>query len=99
RRGGVRGVVGLCGRHRRSEAPRLAAHGVHLSVIGSRHRLPPPLVAAIACAERRTAGGRALDLRIAIDYSARDAIVRAAAGLAPGERERVDFTRPLAAAY
>jgi len=95
----VRALLHLFARHLRSEAPTLAAHDVRLSVIGARHRLPPSLVAAIAGAERRTAGGRALDLRIAIDYSARDAIVRAAARLAPGEAGRVAFTRRLAEAY
>src|SRR5439155_1690118 len=43
----------------------------------------------------RTAGGRALELRIAIDYSARDAIIRAASRLAPGETERTAFARRL----
>jgi undecaprenyl diphosphate synthase len=97
--GEVRTLLRLFARHLRSQAGTLAAHGVRLSVIGSRDRLPPPLVAAIARAERRTAGGRALDLRIAIDYSARDAIVRAAARLAPGETGRAEFTRRLAEAY
>jgi undecaprenyl diphosphate synthase len=67
----------------RTEAERCRAHGVRLTVIGRRDRLGPALRAAIARAERETADGTALDLRIAIDYSARDAIVRAAA-LAPG---------------
>jgi undecaprenyl diphosphate synthase len=61
------------------EADRCAAHGVRLSVIGRRDRLPAPLVAAIQHAERRTAHGSLMHLRIAIDYSARAAIVHAAA--------------------
>jgi undecaprenyl diphosphate synthase len=91
-------LLRLFARYLRSEAAALAARGVRLSVIGRRDRLPRPLVAAIAAAERRTAGGRTLDLRIAIDYSARDAIVTAAARLAPGERGRHAFTRRLAEA-
>jgi len=75
--------------------PTLAARGVRLRVIGRRDGLPAPLVATIARAERRTAGGRALELRIAIDYSARDAIIRAASRLAPGETERAAFARHL----
>jgi len=61
------------------EAPRLEKAGVRISILGRRDRLPLGLVKAIAAAERRTAGGTALHLRIAIDYSARDAIIAAAA--------------------
>ena len=53
-------------------------HGVRISVIGRRDRLPPALQQAIQTAEKATSPGRALDLRIAVDYSARDAILRAA---------------------
>ena len=95
----VRALLRLFAQHLRDEAPTLVARGVRLSVIGCRDRLPRPLVAAIARAERHTADGRALDLRIAIDYSARDAIVRAAARLAPGETGRAAFVRRLAEAY
>jgi undecaprenyl diphosphate synthase len=49
-----------------------------LRVIGRRDRLPPTLKQAIDAAERATASGRALELRIAVDYSSRDAILRAA---------------------
>jgi undecaprenyl diphosphate synthase len=94
----VQTLLRLFARHLRSETPTLAARGVRLCVIGRRDRLPAALTAAIARAERRTAGGQALDLRIAIDYSARDAIVRAAARLAPGETDRAAFARHLAEA-
>ena len=58
----------------RTEAAELAAQGVRLSIIGRRDRLPQSLVTAIAAAEQDTAGGRRLELRIAVDYSARAAI-------------------------
>src|SRR5204863_3053409 len=58
-------------------------NGVRLSVIGRRDRLPPEVVNAIAESERSTAGGRSLHLRLAIDYSARDAILKAAALAGP----------------
>lgn len=61
------------------EATRLEKAGVRISILGRRDRLPLGVVKAIAAAERRTAGGTALHLRIAIDYSARDAIIAAAA--------------------
>ncbi len=54
-------------------------NGVTVDVIGRRDRLPRALVRLIEHAERATAGGRNLHLRVALDYSARDAIVRAAA--------------------
>jgi undecaprenyl diphosphate synthase len=60
-----------------NEIENLARNGVRLSVIGRRDRLPDGLAAAIGRAEAATADGDALHLRIAIDYSARDAILNA----------------------
>ena len=48
-------------------------------MIGRRDRLPDGIANAIARAEDATASGDVLHLRIAIDYSARDAILNAAA--------------------
>jgi undecaprenyl diphosphate synthase len=64
----------LFARYVAREAPRLAAQDVRLEVIGRRDRLPAPLAGAVSRAETITAGGAALHLRIAIDYSARAAI-------------------------
>ncbi len=64
------------------ETPRCVAEGVRLSVIGRRDRLPAGLRRAMARAETATAGGRTLRLRLAIDYSAREALVGAANRLA-----------------
>jgi undecaprenyl diphosphate synthase len=94
----VHTLLRLFARHLRTETGTLQARGVRLSVIGRRDRLPAALVAAIAEAERRTAAGRLLDLRIAIDYSAREAITRAAARLLPDEHGRAAFTQRLAEA-
>jgi undecaprenyl diphosphate synthase len=77
-----------------SETARLVESGVRLSVVGRRDRLGDVLVRAIEGAEDATAGGTALHLRLAIDYSARDAIVRAA-GMAGAEPTRDDFARLL----
>jgi undecaprenyl diphosphate synthase len=52
---------------------------VRLTVIGRRDRIPDGIAHAITGAEAATAAGDALHLRIAIDYSARDAILSAAA--------------------
>lgn len=62
------------------ETPRCVGNGVRLEVIGRRDRLDCPLRAAIAEAEAATAAGRRLWLRIAVDYSGRDAILAAARG-------------------
>jgi len=52
--------------------------GVRLSVIGRRDRIPATLREAIADAEALTIKGKQLHLRLAIDYSAREAIYQAA---------------------
>jgi undecaprenyl diphosphate synthase len=62
-----------------AEAATCVRNGVRLGIIGRRDRLPAPLVEAIVAAEEATHAGTALDLRIALDYSAQDAIVGAAA--------------------
>lgn len=78
----VAGMMGLLRRYLRTEAERLARAGIRLSVIGRRDRLPDGLTEAIGRAERLTATGTALHLRVAIDYSGRAAILAAAATLA-----------------
>jgi len=65
-----------------NEVEALVKNGVRLTVIGRRDRLPDGIAAAIARAEAATAHGETLHLRIAVDYSARDAILNAAAKLA-----------------
>jgi undecaprenyl diphosphate synthase len=74
----VHALMRLFRRYLHGEAARCVDHGVHLSVIGRRDRLDPALRRAIDGAESTTAGGDRLRLRIALDYSARDAIVQAA---------------------
>jgi len=73
----VNSLLGLLEEYLRADAPECAAKGVRLRVIGRRDRIPRSLVEAIESAERQTAAGRALDLRIALDYSSREAILRA----------------------
>jgi undecaprenyl diphosphate synthase len=67
-------LMRLFARHLHTETPRLTANGARLTVVGRRDRLPTPLVAAIEAAERATADGGRLHLRLAVDYSARAAI-------------------------
>jgi len=71
-------------------------NGVRLSVIGRRDRLPLALRAAVETAEAITANGQTLHLRLAVDYSARDAILRAASRLnQTGEVSRATFAQLL----
>jgi len=70
----IAALMRLFARHLRTETPRLVENGVRLEVVGRRDRLPAALVAGIAAAERATAHGTRLALRLAIDYSARWAI-------------------------
>lgn len=90
----VNWLMGLFRRHLRSERRELAQRGVRLTVIGRRDRLPTRLNAEIESAERATAAGDRLWLRLAVDYSARDAIVRAAQ-LAGPDIDAVRFERLL----
>jgi undecaprenyl diphosphate synthase len=64
----------------RLETERLRQRGVRIQIIGRRDRLADSVLREIDKAECATAGGRDLHLRVAIDYSSRDAITRAAAG-------------------
>jgi undecaprenyl diphosphate synthase len=87
-------VAALMGGYLTKEVESLVRNGVRLSVIGRRDRLPDGLAEAIGRAEDATADGDALHLRVAIDYSARDAILNAvaqAAGL--DELTRASFSR------
>ena len=61
------------------EAKRCEENGVRLTIVGRRDRLPNMLRVAVEEAEERTRAGTNLHLRVAVDYSARDAILRAAA--------------------
>jgi undecaprenyl diphosphate synthase len=61
-----------------NEAKRCLENGVRLTIVGRRDRLSPGLIQTIHDAEALTAHGRNLHLRVAIDYSSRDAILRAA---------------------
>jgi undecaprenyl diphosphate synthase len=70
-------LMKLFRRYLRSEVAELKESGVRLRVVGRRDRLSPPLVRAIERAEAETAEGRRLLLRLAVDYSSRDVLLRA----------------------
>jgi undecaprenyl diphosphate synthase len=81
----------------KAETGRCVENGVRLEVIGRRDRIDSRLQRRIEATERATAGGTRLHLRVALDYSSRDAILRAAQCLRPDTvPSRESFTRLLA---
>jgi undecaprenyl diphosphate synthase len=78
----VRSIFWLLRAFLRLETQRMCERGVHLQVIGRRDRLEPSVLREIERAEKATATGRRLHLRVAIDYSSRHAIALAAVGAA-----------------
>jgi undecaprenyl diphosphate synthase len=76
-RGEVRRLFALLQQYCRRETPDLIQNGVRLTAIGRRDRIPRRALAALEAAEEATAGGNTLNLRLAIDYSARGEITRA----------------------
>jgi len=83
-RGEVDHLMRLFQEHLDSECAHLMESGVRLNVIGRRDRIPDSLKRRIARVEQRTIEGTALHLRVAIDYSARDALLAAAGRVAHG---------------
>ncbi len=74
----VSALMRLLGHYLAQETERCVANGVRLKAIGRRDRLPAPLVAMLEEPERKTASGARLHLRLALDYSSRQAILEAA---------------------
>ncbi|SRR5581483_4974724 len=78
----IESIFWLMRAYLRLEAEKLKQRGARLQVIGRRDRLPKPLLREIERTEFATAEGSRLHLRLAVDYSSRDAITRAAARIA-----------------
>jgi undecaprenyl diphosphate synthase len=83
----VNALMRLLALYLEKEADRCLRNGVRLEVIGRRDRLNGALRQAIAQAEQSTAAGTRLWLRIAFDYSGRDAILAAARRVGSLSRE------------
>jgi undecaprenyl diphosphate synthase len=86
----VEALMRLLARYLEKEVDRCLRHGVKLEVIGRRDRLNQRLRQAIGKAEEATAAGARLRLRIAFDYSGRDAILAAARRVARLSRESLE---------
>jgi undecaprenyl diphosphate synthase len=74
----VTGILRLLHEYLLTETSHCVEEGVRLSIIGRRDRLPATLREAIADSEALTGQGARLHLRLAVDYSAREAIFHAA---------------------
>jgi undecaprenyl diphosphate synthase len=92
----VHGLLGLLERFFVGEAEHFRQTGVRIRAIGRRDRLPQGLRSSLAEIEKLTAAGKRLLLRLAIDYSAQDAILRAACRMISSlEISRREFARVL----
>lgn len=88
----VSGLFRLFSKYLKQETAKLVEQGVRFEVIGRRDRLPALLQTMIEECEATTALGRRLHLRVAVDYSSRDAIV---AALQSGARDADEISRHL----
>jgi undecaprenyl diphosphate synthase len=80
----VDNLMSLFEKYLNSECVHLTDRRVRFNVIGRRDRISASLRRSISHVEEQTSEGTALHLRIAIDYSARDALVAAAGRVARG---------------
>ena len=78
------------------EAKRCLENGVRLTILGRRDRLPSSLRHTVEQVESLTASGTGMHLRVAVDYSARDAVLRAAAVIRGETTSREQFSELLA---
>jgi undecaprenyl diphosphate synthase len=93
----VGALMSLLRHYLRAELTELLDNGVRLTVIGRRDRLPDGLAEVITQAEQASSAGTRLHVRVAIDYSSRDAIANAAARWRPDHLpSRETFDRFLA---
>jgi undecaprenyl diphosphate synthase len=91
----VSALMALLRGYLQNELARLVEAGIRLTVLGRRDRVPGDIADLISHAERLTCGGGSLDLRLAIDYSGRDAILEAVAAIEAGRATRAEISRQL----
>ena len=78
----VHGLITLLERYLSEERTELLAQGVRVRILGETERFPAKLQTAIERLVEESAQGRRLDLNIALSYSARRELVRAARRIA-----------------
>jgi undecaprenyl diphosphate synthase len=95
-RGEVDNLMVLFQKYLDSECARLIDNGVRFSAIGRRDRIADCLRRSIEHVEASTSEGTVLHLRVAMDYSARDALLAAAGRVAQGTPPtREEFERAM----
>jgi undecaprenyl diphosphate synthase len=98
-RGEVDNLMVLFQKYLDSECARLTENGVRFSAIGRRDRIADSLRRSIEHVEECTSEGTVLHLRVAMDYSAREALLAAAGRIASGiPPTREEFERFLSEA-
>jgi undecaprenyl diphosphate synthase len=80
----VSALLKLFRRYLLTETERCIEQQVRLNIIGRRDRLGPELLRAVEHGERQTAHCTGMHLRMAVDYSARHSILKAATDVATG---------------
>ena len=86
----VEALMRLLADYLQKETAKSVDKGIRIELIGRRDRLDAALRAHIEQAEAATASGTRLRLRIAVDYSGRDAILAAARRVANLSRESLE---------
>ena len=81
-----------------TEIKNLIKNGVKLTFLGRRDRFDTNILSKMENAEHATADGAILNLRLAVDYSARDMIIEAVKKLGTVELTRKSFSNALAKA-
>ena len=89
----VSALLKLFRRYLLTETERCVAQQVRLNIIGRRDRLGAALLRAVEHGERQTAQCTGMHLRMAVDYSARHSILKAAAGVVPAGAGVDDFAQ------
>lgn len=74
----VSALMGIFREYLLADLSRFVDGAIEVRIIGRRDRLPGPVTAAAEAVESATAGGARMALEIALDYSAREAILGAA---------------------
>lgn len=86
-------IFGVLDGYLTNELDELAEQGIRTQVVGRRDRLPLRTRRLVELAETKTAGGDAMLLRLAVDYSSRDAVVAAARSLADAGADTLNVDR------
>jgi len=92
----VKMLMRLFNTYLQTEIKNLIKNDVKLNFIGRRDRFDSNILNKMEAAEEATKKGTTLNLRLAVDYSARDMLIAAAKKIADKQSTRKNFARALA---